>query len=104
MSHHNLMSRVAFLSRRRESLHCSLNGVRIAQGADQSFMAAAIIARAHVIQQPMIDKLRAPERDVVLRTDPTHRAPRTGARVSTDAPHDADVVCTHQDCAGAPAR
>ena len=94
------MSRIAFLPGSRQSLHGSLNGVGIAEGAD---LVAAVITRVHVVEQPTADKLRAAERDVVLRTDPTYRAPRAGARVPTDAPHDVDVISAHQDGPGAPA-
>jgi hypothetical protein len=103
VTYHDSMSRIAFLPGRRQSLHGSLNGIGIAQGADLVCLVAAVITGVHVVEQTTADKLRAAKRDVVLRTDPTYRAPHAGARVPTDAPHDADVVSAHQDGAAAPA-
>jgi hypothetical protein len=103
VAHHNPMRRIAVIPRRRESLHGSLNSIRIAQGAFHSFLVSVVPARKHVVFHPTVNHLRAPKRNVVLRTDPTHRAPRTGARVTTDTPHDADVVSVHEDSACAPA-
>src|SRR6266702_7116291 len=103
VSHHSPISSVVFLPLRRESLHGSINDVGIAQGPgwdDRS--TTAIAARARVVFRPIINQLRAPERDVVLCTKPADGPPCSGARVPTDAPHDADVVGAYLDRAGAP--
>ena len=106
VAHHSPISTVPSLPQRRKFLHGSINDIGIAQGARSSTSTTVPIrarTRIMMVFRPMIDQLRAAQRDVVQRTEPTDRAPRSGARMlRADAPHDADVVSAHVEGGAAP--
>ena len=92
MAHHSPISSIASLP---QFLHGSINDVGVTQGAGCS------MATARMVFRPMVDQLRTAQRDIVPYTERAHRGPRAGARVPTDAPHEADVVSAHVEGAGA---
>ncbi len=99
VSHHSSITRITFRPWHRELLQSGVDDVGIAQG-DRLAMAIAAVAR---VLEPIFGHCRTQD-DAVLCAKPVHRAPRTGACLFMDAPHDVDVIRAQPEGAIAPVR